>query len=307
MNKHQSARSHRRQAYIYLIINTICWGAALVIVKPAFQITTPFRFLLYRYLIAGLFFSIPYLLKKRHQLKNLPIMTIAAIELFGTVFSLSILFYGLALTSAIEASLIGTTGPIFITLAGIILLHERQEKCEWWGLLLSLAGSVLIVITHNELNQQLSLAGNLLVMAFNLTNALYFIAVKKYYRHLDKTLVGAVSFIVGLIGFSIINLVIADGNLHGLITNIILDWQYNSVQVAAIYMAIFGSVIGLITYIKGQDKIEASEASLFTYLQPLIFLPLGVWLLQESIYPQQIVGFGIVLLGVLIAEKRSHV
>jgi drug/metabolite transporter (DMT)-like permease len=69
-------------------------------------------------------------------------------------------------------------------------------------------------------------------------------------------------------------------------------------------MAIPGSVIGLISYIEGQDRIEASEASLFVYLQPLIYLPLGLILLQEKIFTQQLVGLGLILLGVIVAEKR---
>lgn len=302
----KTAQKRRRKAYFYLLVNTICWGAALVVVKPALEFTTPFRFLLYRYLIAGLFFSFPYLYLNRNKLKKIKLTKIILIELLGTVFSLSILFSGLALTSAIEASLIGTTGPVFITLAGIILLRERQERWEWLGLILSLIGSLLIVATHNEFGNQISLSGNLLVLGFNVTNALYFILAKKHYRALSKSMVGAVSFLVGIFGFLVINLFIFQGNLFQLITLITQDWIHLEVQFASIYMAIFGSVIGLITYIKGQDKIEASEASLFTYLQPLIYIPLGVLVLKEAVYTQQILGLLIVFLGVLIAEKRSH-
>ena len=302
----KTAQKRRRRAYLYLLINTICWGAALVVVKPALEFTTPFRFLLYRYLIAGLFFSLPYLYLNRKKLKKIKLTKIILIELQGTVFSLSILFSGLARTSAIEASLIGTTGPVFITLAGIILLRERQERWEWLGLILSLIGSLLIVATHNGFENQISLSGNLLVLGFNVTNALYFILAKKHYHTLSKSIVGAISFLVGIFGFLMINLVIFQGNLLQLTNLIFQDWIHFEVQLASIYMAIFGSVIGLIAYIKGQDKIEASEAGLFTYLQPLIYLPLGILVLKEAIYTQQILGLLIVFLGVLVAEKRSH-
>ena len=42
----------RNVAYILLLLNTILWGAALIVVKPAYEVTTPFRFLLYRYSLA---------------------------------------------------------------------------------------------------------------------------------------------------------------------------------------------------------------------------------------------------------------
>ena len=72
-----------------------------------------------------------------------------------------------------------------------------------------------------------------------------------------------------------------------------------------IYGAIFGSIIGLTTYIKGQDGIEASEASLFTYLQPAIYIPLGYFLLQESASLLQIFSLLIIIFGVYIASRKK--
>jgi len=76
-----------------------------------------------------------YLWLNRQKLKTKQIFTIIALESLGTVFNLAILYLGLAKTTAIEASLIGTTGPIFITLAGIAFLKEKQENHEWAGLI----------------------------------------------------------------------------------------------------------------------------------------------------------------------------
>ena len=70
-------------------------------------------------------------------------------------------------------------------------------------------------------------------------------------------------------------------------------------------MAIFGSIIGFTAYLKGQEGIEASEATLFTYLQPLIYIPMGILLLHENVSLIQIISLMIILIGVLIAEKRN--
>ena len=77
-------------------------------------------------------------------------------------------------------------------------------------------------------------------------------------------------------------------------------------MVASGYMAIFGSIIGFTAYLKGQEGIEASEATLFTYLQPLIYIPLGILLLNEKVHPVQIGSLFIILFGVIIAEKRAR-
>lgn len=296
-------KNKRAAAYFYLLINTLCWGAALVFVKPAFDFTTPYRFLFYRYLLASMLFAIPYFVLRSKQINWQQIKTIALIETLGTVFNLFVLYYGLSLTSAIEASLIGTTGPVFITLAGILLLKERQEKFEWLGLGFSLIGTILIVLTNHQQASSISLMGNLLILAYNLLNALYLILAKKYYKNISKSAAGAVSFLTGFVLFSFIVLLNQKFQLGAVFSLIRQDWQHTAVVFSSIYMAIFGSIIGLIAYIKGQDKIEASEAGMFIYLQPAIYLPLGIWVLNEKIYLQQLIGLALVLLGVIAAEK----
>ncbi len=296
-------KKQRGLAYIYLLINTLCWGAALVLVKPAFDFTTPYRFLFYRYFLASILFAIPYLLLRRKKINRRQIKTVVLIESLGTVFNLIVLYYGLSLTSAIEASLIGTTGPIFITLAGVLLLKERQEKLEWLGLGLSLFGTILIVLTNHQQTTSISLLGNLLILAYNFLNALYLILAKKYYKNISKSAAGTISFLTGLILFSFIILINQKFQLGVVFSLILQDWQHSAVILSSIYMAVFGSIIGLISYIKGQDKIEASEAGLFIYLQPAIYLPLGIWFLNEKVYLQQLIGLGLVLLGVIAAER----
>ncbi len=296
-------KNKRLSAYIFLLINTICWGAALVFVKPAFDYTTPYRFLFYRYVLASFLFGLPYLFWKHKNIKWQQIKTVVLIESLGTFFNLIVLYYGLSLTSAIEASLIGTTGPIFITLAGILLLKEKQEKFEWLGLSLSLIGTIVIVLSSHQQTNSISLIGNLFILAYNLLNALYLILAKKYYKNISKSAAGAISFITGLGLFLFLILWNQQFQVVKLVSLIQQDWQQPSVIFASFYMAVFGSIIGLISYIKGQDIIEASEAGLFIYLQPLIYLPLGILLLNEQIYLQQLFGLGLVLLGVVFAEK----
>ena len=76
------------------------------------------------------------------------------------------------------------------------------------------------------------------------------------------------------------------------------------VLLAVLYMSLFGSIIGLTAYIKGQDGMEASEASLFTYLQPLVYIPLSVLWLHEQLTLTMLVAMVLIGIGVYSAEKR---
>ncbi|MGD9128995.1 MAG: DMT family transporter [Candidatus Woesebacteria bacterium] len=299
----------RPLAYLLLSINTLTWGAALVIVKPAFAATTPFRFLFYRYLFAS-FFSIPILFyywsKIKHSLRQF--LKIIALELVGTVLALTFLYLGLERTSAIEASLLANTTPIFIIIAGILFLKEKEEKHEWLGLIFTLAGTLILsavpLLNHATGVQQLSVTGNLLVIGHNISTTLYFIFAKKHYKKLPKFFVTTISFYLGTICFFILSFLESGLTTTNLFNNILQDTSHYSVWIASLYMAIFGSIIGLTAYIKGQDNIEASEASLFWYLQPLVYLPLAYFWLGETLSYWQIAAMIIILVGVILAEKR---
>jgi drug/metabolite transporter (DMT)-like permease len=188
------------------------------------------------------------------------------------------------------------------------LLKEKQEKHEIIGLILALVGTILLTIFPllygGAQFNRVSVQGNLLVISQNVAIALYYVLAKTRYAKLPKLFVSTVSFYIGLISFFLLSLWEA-GSMQVLFSTIQSDIQFPSVWIASGYMALFGSIIGLTAYIKGQDGIEASEASLFIYLEPVVYIPLGILLLQERVVPIQIVSLLVILAGIIIAERRG--
>lgn len=299
----------RTTAYFYLLINVITWGAALPIVKLGLPYTTPFRYLMYRYILA-IVLSLPLLMYFLPRIKQMgkAIRVITALELIGTTLALSFLYIGLSTTSALETSLIAITTPIFITLGGIVFLKEKQERHEWVGLFLALFGTLFLVLLPYFVGTNIrgvgSLTGNAFIVLQNIATAAYFILAKKHYRKLPKLFVTTISFYVGAITFGVLSLLEVKGNIHAFKSIVATELHSPYVWLIALYMALFGSIIGLTAYIKGQDSMEVSEASLFSYLQPLVFIPLSMVLLGESLSTLQILCLAAVTLGVCIAERR---
>ncbi|MEN8253780.1 MAG: DMT family transporter [Patescibacteria group bacterium] len=311
--------SSRWKSYSWLLLNTVVWGAAFIAVKPALSVTTPTRYLLYRYILASLI-SLPiiwhYLSKiKEKKIKiNKILLPLIGIELLGTTLVLWLIYTGLARTTAIEANLLTLSSPIFVTLGGILFFKEKEEKHEWLGLFIALFGTALLVLVPVILNggimpSGISLTGNILILAAMLINAAYYLLAKQYYKNYPKFLITTLSFYVGLISFSLLALyescIDASLCISSLVQNMQTDLSHPSVWIAAGYMATFGSIIGLTAYYKGQNDIEASEASLFTYLQPIVAMPLGIILLNEKVYSLQLLALALIIFGVVIAERRK--
>src|SRR5690606_8325044 len=103
--------------------------------------------LFYRFFLASIL-AIPILIyfwpQMRKLKKHLPI--IIGLELLGTTATLSFLYEGLQRTSALEASFLATTSPIFITLAAIFYLKEHESRHEALGLALAFLGTALLAL-----------------------------------------------------------------------------------------------------------------------------------------------------------------
>lgn len=285
--------SSRAKAYLALLIMAVIWGAALPIVKPSLNFISPFQFLYLRYLLATpllLPVLIYYLIKIKPSWKT--ILTIAALEFLGTAVNLPLLYFGLKLTSSIEASLIGAAGPVFIVLGGIIFLHERETKREWRGLTLSFLGTLTLIVepllTGRNHGLGFSLLGNGLVLSYNLIYVIYVLLAKVHYKKIPKILVSSLSYPIALLSFWILLLISGLSPDPGLL-------KIPAVALAAGYMAIFGSIIAWTLFLYGQNLIEASEASLFTYLQGVVAIPVAWLFLGET--PTWPMGLAIILIA----------
>jgi len=294
--------SSRTKAYLALLAVALIWGMALPLVKPSLNFVSPFQFLYFRYLIAApllLPVLIGYAFKLKLTLKTY--CQIIALEILGTPIALPLLYQGLKLTSGLEASLLGATGPIFTVVGGIIFFNERETKREWRGLLLSFLGTLILVleplITGKNSGVGFSLLGNLLILGHNLLNTAYLLMAKKLYRQLPKLFVTGLSYPVALASLWLILTLTHQSTAISLLS-------IPAVALASGYMAILGSIVALALLLYGQNLIEVSEASLFAYLQGIIAIPTAWLILNEA--PTWPMAAGIILItaGVIFAEKR---
>lgn len=284
----------RSLAYLILILNTALWGFSAPIIKYSFQFVSPSLFLFYRFIAAALIFLpifLVYRSRHRHRINHPQTVFLA---LLGAPLCLLPLFYGLKLTTAVEASLLESTSPLLTILLCVIFLGEKLKSHERRGLFLALAGTLLIALEplltgHNHL--QLSLRGNFLIILGNLVWAVFLLLSKKFKT--DPVYLSFYSFLVSIPFFFFISQTQAAG------------FNLNTAAIPGIlYMAIGGSIIGFWTYMEGQKRIEASEAAVFSYLKPVFAIPLSVLWLKEPFSPIAILATLIIIVGVFVSEKR---
>lgn len=295
----------RTKAYIALFTNSLIWGSALPLIKLGFTQISPMVFLFYRYVFACLT-SIPIIIiywhKIKFKLKDLP--QLLALGFFSTVLAHAILYQGFAKTGAIEASILTCLIPIFIIISASIFLKEKISKTEKIGSLIAFLGSLFIIIEplifqETQITKTNSL-GNFLILFYNIIWTISVLWMKKIAKKFHPFTISLSSFITGFIGFAILAYFENPNFLR------INYFDKPLAFTSFIYMGTLGTTLALFLYQYAQTKIEASEAVLFTYLQALFVIPLSILLLQEKITPVLIVSSAIIIIGIIIAEKRWH-
>jgi len=294
----------RRLAYLALSLNALIWGSAFPIIKPALDIISPLEYLYFRFLLAGLL-AVPLFLYFYIiiQPKASYLLKVLLIELFGTALPLYILYEGLSRTSALEASLIGSIGPIFIVLGGVLFLRERQTKKEWQGLAISLLGSLVLVsepLFNGHTLFGSSLFGNLYVLGYSLLYTIYVLIAKKFYKSKPPLYIGSLTYLGTALVYGIIL------SNSGTLPSLKILYSDATILFPVLYMAIPGGIIAFALYLYAASKIEVSEANLFTYLQGVVSIPATFFILGEIPSWITLLGITIIAIGVFRAENKSN-
>ena len=77
-------------------------------------------------------------------------MWLVCIVLFSTVIPMLAMAEGVKLLGAPRASIVSTVGPPFTILVGSITLHEMLSLAQWLGVLLIVAGIVILELKKSK-------------------------------------------------------------------------------------------------------------------------------------------------------------
>ncbi len=295
-----------------MLINTVTWGIAPVVIKYYIADIPAVIMLFYRFVLATFFLYIIFAIINikvdwQYWLKNWFLTLLAFLQ---NAIVLLFLFYGIEYTTAGFGAVVSAILPVLSSVLGVFILKEKIEKHERIGMLLAMIAFVgLSYISLGSVNISSSLYGALLITIGNLVFLFTVFAIKKYEQ--THGLIKNFSWQFNFIGFltSMLFLGVLAKLMHpGLITlsNSVLYLSNPGI----LYLAIFSSIAGLIAYVAALEVLEASEVMYYIYLQPIIALPASYIFLGEPFSWQLFLIFTIInLIGFYINIKgfKKHV
>lgn len=168
-----------KRGYLYIAVTTLLFSSMEVALKLISGQFNPIQLNFSRFLVGGLVlipFAVRELKKRGRKLDGKALGSFALLGLMGIAVSMSL--YQLSVTR-IQASVVGvlfSSNPVFVTLFAFLLLHETISKNQIAGLVLDVAGIVLII---QPWHLRLDALGVVYVLLATLLFALYGVCGKR--------------------------------------------------------------------------------------------------------------------------------
>jgi drug/metabolite transporter (DMT)-like permease len=286
---------NKKLIYLTLILVMAAWGLNVIATKLIVTTFMPVTVTAFRIFTAGVCVFIILALMKKVRLpskKEFKFIIIGAIfNVVGHHYFLSI---GLKTTTASNGGLILGLGPLLTTILAIIFLGSSITMARIVGVILGFTGVALVVLKNGSIGS-VSI-GDLYVFLAILSQAISFIFISKISRSLDPRLMTGYMLLIGSGVLFLISLVEEPNGLNSLAEGSFNIWM---VFFASAFIA---TALGHMVYNFAIGQIGAAEASVFINLNPFFALISAVIFLNEQIVATQIIGFLLIIAGVLIGS-----
>jgi drug/metabolite transporter (DMT)-like permease len=285
--------------YLLLSLTALFWAGNIVLARYVAGHVPPMTLSCVRWIgafVVLLPFAWPHLKRDWPALRaRLPLMVVLSATGFAINNALS--YWALQYTQALNALLIQSSGPLFVALWSL-LFGMRLTRAQLAGIVISLQG-VLTIILRGDLGALASIQFNKgdvmfagALLAFGLYSALMPRRPKTHQLSLIAFTTGCGALL--LLPFSI--------------------WEYSTgytlkfdtLTVATlIYVVIFPSTLAYLFFNRGIALIGPNRAAPFFHLVPVFGSAMAILLLGEQPRLFHLVGYLLVLAGVVIASRRE--
>lgn len=295
-------KNNKKYGFLMLILANMIWGGNFVIGRIGVDYFPPLLFSLMRWIIAFLVLT-PFMVKQpkkdwtiiwQHK-RILFLLAVTGVAGYNTI-----IYFALQYTTSINASVVNSTTPLFIAILAIFILREKLLAHQAAGILLSVFG-ILYIISKGSIEMFLSWkinAGDLYVLAAVIMWAMYSVIGKKYSDVLPVLTSFYASSFIGILllaPLSIIEYLVMERNpVFTLSSTGIL-----------LYVGFLASIMAFLSWNFGVSLIGAAKAGVFLNLLPVFAIIFALCFTEEKLYLYQIIGGGIVTLGVVLSSKKS--
>ena len=290
------------QPYLLLTLTALFWAGNIVLARYVAGHVPPMTLSCVRWVGAFLMvlpFAWPHLSRDWPALRGRLVFMIA-LSATGFALNNALSYWALQYTQALNALLIQSSGPLFVALWSLSLFGMRLTWAQLAGIATSLAG-VLIIILRGDFA---ALAG----IEFNKGDVMFAGALVTFGLYSALMTRRPVTHPLSLLCFTT-----GCGAILLLPFSI---WEYSTgltlkldllTAATLIYVVIFPSTLSYLFFNRGIALIGPNRAAPFLHLVPVFGSAMAILLLGEQPRLFHLIGYALVLAGVVIASRQAAI
>jgi drug/metabolite transporter (DMT)-like permease len=287
------------QPYLLLSFTALFWAGNAIVGRLAAGHIPPVTLSFLRWGLAFLLilpWAWPHLKQDwpaiRGRLGLMVLLSLTGIGVFNTMQ-----YWALEYTQALNTLLLQSAAPLIIAVWSLILLGVRLTAKQAFGVLLSLAG-VMVIILHGDLTA-------LSKVEFNKGDLIFITALTIFGIYsvlsLKRPQIHALSFVAFTFGCGAASL--TPLLVWELLARPVMQLNVNNL-LSLIYVAVFPSALAYLCFNRGVQLIGANRTAPFFHVVPVFGTVLSIIFLGEHPQPFHFVGFALVLLGVFVTSRK---
>lgn len=292
------------------ILCNLLWAGAYVAGKtaiggpdaPGFG---PFKTACFRFGAAGLLLLLWGWWRDPHslRLRRADLPAFGRLGLLGICFTYAFNYTGLKLSTGTAAALIMATEPVWIALLATVFLGERRTPERGAGIVLGLAGVFLVILSTQRPGENGGttdgvLLGNLLIVASLLGESITILSVKRLVARYPGRVLVTYEFLIGALLLAPLALWETSRDPAPFAPSPAAWWAFA-------YLLVFCTLIAYTLWYRLLREADASELSVFIFLQPVIGTLIGVRWLGDPFTTTTGLGALLVLGGVACIIGRK--
>ena len=242
-----------------------------------------------RFGVSASFMTVILLLRKEHFPRGKILAQLVGMGALGYVGQSFMYMTAINYASAGLVALLLYLYPFFVAILATIFLHEKITIIKVIALTLALFGTALTV---GPVSGQL--IGALMAITAALIYSIYIIVGTNVMKHVSPVQSSTVIFA-------------SAGAVYGLLT--LVNGAHfpasNSGWLAMLGIIIISTIIPVVTFLAGLERIGPTNAAMLSTLEPIVTVLLAAWLFGDKLLPIVMLGGGLILVAVILLTRSE--
>ncbi len=285
------------KAWLLLLLLALVWGSSFLLIKKGLLAFSPDQLAAIRIASAG-FVLLPFILHRFKTVRPYHWIRLLSVGLVGSFIPAFLFAFAQTQLPSGVTGVLNTFTPLATLMLGVFLFKQSVRPQGWLGVLIGLAGTLVLVTASTNGEFEFNLYGLLIILA-TVCYGLNLNLIKHQIPDLGAlTITGVSLFIVA--PAALVYLLLGTPFIEQVTTQPETWFPLSAIMA----LGIFGTAGALVIFNTVVKLTDTTFSSSVTYLIPMVALMLGV-LDGEPFLAAHAAGMAAILIGVWVANRRS--